>query len=607
MPEETSTNENEFTGPRSPSGERPTEPTSILNRLTGPISERGEKILFVIVGLGLLIRLLAAWLQPAFLDEGFVFHLTRSGLASTIHMLKIDAHPPTFNIIMYPLIQATDSIFLLRLPEVLLSLLTIVLSFQLSRRFLEESQALAATAFVALSYNIWLTDAQLRTYGPITLGLTLIWIGMLDIYRDGTPLSVLLPIRTRWIQVLTNGMGITTPDTRRNWILFAIIACGCASLHYLSVLVLFACFLMARALPIKHLPYPYSDTNTIKITSLCLILSVIPVGIWLIWSRATCDFTFPVSPAGFSQRHWQAFFSSPAAICNWELSGMPNLCADSLFGPALEAIFPILTEVLTGLLWIFFLLGWYRLAHEPSSEDEHSSEDERNSEDDMPQNSTRRWEANLLGLSTLLPILLLFLACVMGKLQYTQNRYAIPMSLPFIILSAQAFSASGRKRFLGCLLGLTVLLCVLFPFLPQLWNQNWQGTVDFIDKNHRPNDLIAIYNPYAGYSFAMAYDPEHTSFRFTDKYMVELVQNPDPAKAPLLLISQDILGPELLHDMRGYRLILVLCQEKFFLESATILRWLSDYYEIVDSFHEPSLRSWADTSTYILERKPQDH
>ncbi len=603
MPEETSTIDNKFTGPRSPSGGRPTEwptePPTILNRLTGPISERGEKILFLIVALGLLIRLLAAWLQPAFLDEGFVFHLTRSGLASTIHMLKIDAHPPTFNIIMYPLIQATDSIFLLRLPEVLLSLLTIVLSFQLSRRFLEEPLALAATAFVALSYNIWLTDAQLRTYGPITLGFTLIWIGMFDIYRDGRPFSVLLPTRRRFIKEFSCGLGHYELDTRMgsSWILFTVIACGCASLHYLSVMVIFACFLMALALP--------SDTR--EYTRISLILSVIPVGIWLFWSRATCDFIFPVSPAGFSQRHWQAFFSSPAAICNWELSGLPNLCTDSLFGPALEVIFPILTEVLTGLLWIFFLLGWYRLAHEPSSEDVHSSEDERSSEDDMPQYRTRRWEANLLGLSTLLPISLLFLACVMGKLQYTQNRYAIPMSLPFILLSAQAFSASGRKRFLGCLLGLTVLLCVLFPFMPQLWNQNWQGTVNFIDKNHRPNDLIAIYNPYAGYSFAMAYDPEHTSFHFTDKYMVELVQKPDPAKAPLLLISQDILGPELLHDMRGYRLILVLCQEKFFLESATILRWLADYYEIVDSYHEPSLRSWADTSTYILERKPQDH
>ena len=58
--------------------------------------------------------------------------------------------------------------------------------------------------------------------------------------------------------------------------------------------------------------------------------------------------------------------------------------------------------------------------------------------------------------------------------------------------------------------------------------------------------------------------------------------------------------------MRGYRLIVVIGQKYAFPDSYYALtNWLNNYYNLVDEFHQPSLKSWAAVDTYVWEIKRQ--
>ncbi len=522
---------------------------SRLTLLSGPITAGGRKWLLLILALGLLIRLAAAYVQPAFLDEGFVFYTTRAGLDQLVHMLKIDTHPPTFNILMYPLIVSTDSIFLLRLPSVLLSLGTILLSFNLARRFGSERFALVLAACAALSYNLWFADAQLRSYGPLAFCLSAVWVGMLDIRAQGRPFACALKLHPRW-----------------QWPLFTLLALGAASLHYLGVLALFCCGLMALALPAQ------SRRHTI----VGLILAVIPIVAWFIWSRATCHYEFPANPSGLRSEDMASLFFSATAIASW-IPNLPELLPDEEQAQLWLDIFAYCSYALGAALWASFLWGWYRTAQQ------------------------ERWNANFLGLTLLLPLLILLLASAVGRIQNTQYRYAIPLSLPFLILVGRAWSEKWRYALFAALLAYAALLGLAFPFCPQLWNQNWRGTIAFIDGDHQPNDLIVIYNPFSGYCFSMAYDPQHITYRFDEGYHAQLIQQPAPGKAPIFLLSEDMVNEELARDLRGFRLKLVLCQEFIDPRGPQVVQWFLDRYRVSSEYHEPSLRGGAKINAYTLE------
>ena len=93
--------------------------------------------------------------------------MAKSGIANAVHTLKTDAHPPTFNILICPIVMRTADMFLRRLLWGCLSLLTILLSFKL-RCFWEERESFLLTALYASSLRIVITYAHLRTYGPLT-------------------------------------------------------------------------------------------------------------------------------------------------------------------------------------------------------------------------------------------------------------------------------------------------------------------------------------------------------------------------------------------------------------------------------------------------------
>ncbi|MDO5297398.1 MAG: hypothetical protein Q4F00_12370 [bacterium] len=517
------------------------------------LSVSGQRWLYIILLIGLAIRLTAAYVQPAFLDEAFVYYVTKAGPAQAISRLRIDTHPPTFNLLIYPLVCRIDSIFLLRLPTLLLSIFTLFLSFRLARRFYSETTSLAITAFMALSCNLWITDAQLRTYGPLTFCITIVWLGMLDIYQHGFPLA-------EWR--LSHAWG---------WALWVLSGLTGACLHSEGAMVLAACALSALALPAQR-----------WITFSCLVLEACPVSLWFIYNRLTVAFPKDEIQRSSLLNTWESFLASPLAIANWDIREWYSIIDSAMLRDLAGLISSCIALVLAILLWALFCKGWISFYR------------------------SKKWEACLLGISAVFAPLLICLAVCCGVINYTQSRYAIPLTLPFLITALYGLQTPSLKQLLGALLIPSLAVSLAFPFYPYLWNQNWQPTLNFIASIRQPNDIILVNGKSEfDYSLAMAYDIDNISYRFTDDFKAQLIQHPTPEKLPIAVLTKDMLGPELLHDLRGYRLIVVIGQKYALRDSyLALMNWLSQYYVLTAEFHQPSLKSWATVDTYVWERQP---
>lgn len=101
----------------------------------------------------------------------------------------------------------------------------------------------------------------------------------------------------------------------------------------------------------------------------------------------------------------------------------------------------------------------------------------------------------------------------------------------------------------------------------------------------------------------MAYDKEHTFATIDDNYIVALRQEPSRDKLPIFPLDTEFLQPELLQDLKGYRVILVLGAQHDLNISAPVLSWFNRYYNCIDEHHRPGLQTWSTIDTYIFERR----
>ncbi len=525
----------------------PASPAHYSYWLTGEITASERRILAIILLLGLAVRLMASYLQPAFLDEGFVYQVTKAGFSAIIDVIRYDTHPPTYNLLMYPLVQLTSSIFILRLPAVLLSLGTILLSFKLCRRFVSSEAALASAAFVALSYNVWLTDAQLRNYGPLMLLLTLLWLGMLDIRSQGSPFAD------------------CSLNSKTRWALWALVALLTSSLHVLGSLCVGTCLLLGLTLPRRRC-----------LTLTWLALALLPTIAWFLWGK----FSSPLGQANTSNSEFFYYLAFiPLNLIN--LRSPESIIEYLRAAPYIQTASPyIIAAYLLGnaILWAVYAYGWYSHC------------------------KRQPWEANLLGLSFLLPLLIIWFSCLLG-LQPFSPRYAITLTVPFLL----TFGAGLRPQLQRCWYKALLIVCLaiiaIFPFWTPLWNQCWKGTLDFIERVQQPGDFIGIYHPYAAYAFAMDYAPEDTRFTFTTDsyYHAHLEQREREDRLPLRMLSNSDINPEFYNYCQGRRLILILCQKHE--GNNDFLVWLINNFDLLDYCAQPSLTYWADNEVFVLRPK----
>ena len=514
--------------------------------LTGRLESREAKWLYGIAVLGLAVRLLAAWLQPAFVDEGAVYYLTKAGWQAMAEVFRFEKHPPTYNALMYPLISVCGSIFLLRLPAVFLYLLTLGGAYQLCRRCFSVPLSLLLAACGATGYSVWILEAQLRSYGPLMFCLTWFWLGLADICEGRSPYRDNLGRHASW-----------------GWRLFAAAVLGADSLHILGAVITFSCLLAAGRL----------ESELRRNTWVCILAGAIPVALWYVWLQSNTHAGGAITWQGVP---WQALLAIPLSLLNFFNSDSILFCFrfsawQTQYGSALSFAYGVGNL----LLWLLLMRGWVRMR--------------------------RRLVilSDMLFLSWALPLSILAAAASMGMMSL-QPRYAVVMVLPFALLLAEGFADDNiRRRALSVLLGWNWLLLLVFPFVPGLWNQYWQSSIDFIEAQSRPGDILAVYVPYAGFSFAWAYDAENAEFDFGDK-VFGIRQRATADKLPIILLSQDVFyrpGPQELQYLAKRRMFLVLNQA----DQNGPPRWLSEHYRIVDHRGHRSIKYWADVEVFLLE------
>ena len=509
-----------------------------------PAQASPPKTLFVILALGLVVRLIAAYLQPAFLDEGFVYQVTKAGFQAMVDVLRNDTHAPTYNLLMYPLVQLTDSIFLLRLPAVIISLGTLWLSYEFSCRFLSKKASLATTAFLALSYSVWLTEAQLRSYGPLAFLATALWLGFNDIERRGTPFHRL-------------------PWANARWFLFFFTALLASTLHILGTLVVGVLWLFSL------------NSSLRKRLLILLSLAILPTVLWFGWSHSTGTMTYTQEE---TKSFGLQFLNIPLYILNLKTPGDVASYLEGFLKPGPWIRNLALTYAISNaVIWAVWIWGW--------------------------KVSVQRWGRDgwLLALMLLLPMAAVLVSCILG-LQPFAPRYAVTFSLPFIIVCSQACSSVWRLNLWQMALGWTVLLCLAFPFYPPLWNQYWGPALEFINTQARPGDVICTYNPYTMYALAMAYDPQGASFQFGyhDQYYVVPVHDSQSNKLPIFpLVKSNLL--QLYQNMPAdKRIFLVICQRE---QGDKSLDMIPTLYSVANRTRFYSLTYWADVEVQLLERR----
>ena len=308
----------------------------------------------------------------------------------------------------------------------------------------------------------------------------------------------------------------------------------------------------------------------------CLLLAIVPLGAWFAWARLTCDFTFPEQATGLKASDWGALLNCPRHMLGGDFETWISLAAPDIRQILMPAA-QVIGDILSAIIWVVMLYGWRQMRLKHSA------------------------YGDLCSLN-LLPLLAIIVASSLGLGARFQVRYCLPFSALMLALISAGLTSPKWRRALASLVLITAsIITALFPSSPALWNQYWGDTLQFLAEQRRPNDLIAIYIPYSGYSLAYAYDREHVSFRYHPHYIAELVQKPSPDKCPLLMLSDDMLNDELLRDLRGYRICLVVCQPELG-RYEKVLQWLQQNYKLSAEHHFLSVYRWADIDTYIWEK-----
>ncbi|MBQ7568559.1 hypothetical protein IJT17_07125 [bacterium] len=520
--------------------------------------KESKRWLTIIVFLGVAIRLIASYVQPAYVDEAFNQCVCACGPEGILEIMRRDVHTPFLHLVMCPLVLLTQNIFWLRMPSVILGAATLVLSFYLMRRFFEQREALWLTALMALNYQLFVADAEFRPYGFLTCFMTLLWLGMLDIKDSRVPLAF-----------------VGEQRERLRWLLFGVVCLICGSIHYVGTIELFICCVWALAV----------DTSVSKrLIALLGFIGCLPSLLWLIWTRliphpAAVTGVDPLSAANvwhFVNEVAISYFSIPLYLLGWNLSDFVSLGRDTAWGEALSYAAPLASLIINGLLWYVMVLGYRRLVKQCAA------------------------TAKLMALALLFPPFLLAGAAFFNFIYWGHPRYVVPMLAPFLVLLFSGLGAVSRKAFAAVAISGAAVMCAAFPFCNELWNAYWEGAVNKIDEISRPGDVLILQPPYSVYGFAMAYNPDGIRFEYKKGEELVCQQYPIPGKLPVLTLRPWMMSSTFVEKvLKGHRLVLVLSQR----HSQYTLPFLEPYYTPEVVYKHNCIIGWGILDVVLLNEK----
>ncbi len=493
----------------------------------------------IILATGLIIRLSALALQPAFCDEAFIYFVTKS--QSLIHIIANEPHPPLWNCLMFAPISQTSNIALLRLPALLFSMLAIHAAFILGCRVKDEKAGLAMAGFASVSYPVWLAEIQLRPNAVLSWSLLSVIIMMIEIRKEGRP--------------------------NKGWLIFIATAAICASIHYLGA-VSIAFFLTASLF-----------ISSRRKAAICLATALVPIFAWTLWAQSHTNDDIKL----VTSNHIRAL-SAPASLCGLE-TAVDIITDDPSNDKAggLNQENALLRLILSIPFWMLFIIGFISILRQEKFTA-------------FLLAGTAAFPAltliagSLAGIGMYQNRYLVFVSIPAAMLIYAGADYLkgnlrkISQMLLIVIL---------------CING---IICLAFPFNPSLWNQYWQSTINFIEANQEPGDKICIFIPYCVMTFAMDYDPGALSMEYGNNGFT-FCNTPSPGKLELIPIDNELADDnKFLSSLSQRNVFLVLCQEEL-RDNSRIIAAFDKLFTPVLHFHSKSFTYWSDTECYLLRPK----
>ncbi len=147
--------------------------------------------MWVVLGLGLGLRLYRLGVQSIWYDEGVSLYLAGQTVPDLIRHTAADIHPPLYYLLLHFWTRlAGDSEFSAAFLSVIWGLLLVAFVYRVGMRLAGRRAGLAAAALVALSpFNLWYSqEIRMYTLGAL-LGLAATWYGSRCVAeaRNGAP------------------------------------------------------------------------------------------------------------------------------------------------------------------------------------------------------------------------------------------------------------------------------------------------------------------------------------------------------------------------------------------------------------------------------------
>lgn len=504
-----------------------------------------RKILIIIIACALIPRIAALILPPASVDEGYIYYVSKAG-SVMFGELSGDPHPPLWNMLLRLPAQYTSNIALLRLPSLFFSILAVYASYILGFRFRDEKTGLITAAICAISCELWASDIQIRPNAALAWSVISLLSACLEIIKEGIP--------------------------RRGWLLFALTALFCASVHFLGTAA--AGFLLLFFLTLKP--------NRLK-TASCLIAALIPAALWIAWCLTQPDNAYS-QPYMKNTNCIRAFFA-PASLLSID-TAIDMICDDpgqekAGGNDSANSIYFLIASL---PLWLVLFKGV------------------------KAEIKGNKQEMLLMAGMLFFILAALITGSLAGKGIY-QTRYLLFLTAPFAVISICGYySLNGSmakisKGIFALVIAVNLLLCACYPFNPSLWNQYWQGTIDFINAQKKPGDKICIFIPGSFMSFGLAYAPDDMTINILPGHQKTWTQKENADKLEIMPLNPELVrDPKFAEGILGRNVFLVLCEEETE-DFSAIAAFFDAHYSPALHHHSRSFTYWSDIETYMLVPK----
>ncbi len=497
-----------------------------------------DRLLQLVVIVGLVIRLVAAYSSDLFVDEAYSYGVASGSFKSLLWGLRGDSHPPLYYLSMFPLAQITRSTLLLRLPSIVCSMLALLVNYRLIRRIGGSSSAYLVAAMTSVGYTFWLTESQMRMYGYAELGTSLL------------------------IELLVLSIEEPTWKPKGRQLTLAWIALLCLPLiHFISGFIQGLSWLWWT---VRMRRSPFEPCIGLPM-SLGLVLGlgwvVFAAGDpsrsqMLVHSPNQHQFVFP----------WQLFSFFTGWLTSPGLSwwrGLPE------FGNSI-------VYVTSFAGWILAISGTWKLARD----------------------GRRQTVSFLTFIISVCVIALMYGAYVRGA-KWFQLRHLIVLG-PYLLWSFSQgilrLGFIGRSLF-SLTVGLNLIISLSFPADPYWWNQNWSGPARFVEQRARRGDVLFAHNWYSllGLDYVLWDGAIEIPLVDYAQYAIRI-----PNGCPItqqIPTESAMLTPELAAKMAGKRCFLVLNQAR----DPKVREWFLEHCNVLDIFVQSSASSWGELEVFLLQ------